>query len=98
MTLKLFPVITTLVSCLCVTVPSCMRNLLTCCFDHRRDGRTLAPGELDSGSSQWAHRQKELLSRRLYMKNFWYAAGEPTSPAHVSACRQHGMVSRMRRH
>ncbi len=42
----------------------------------RRDGRTLAPGELDSGSSQWAHRQKELLSRRLYLKHFWYAAGE----------------------
>ncbi len=41
----------------------------------------VAHWHLDSGSSQWAHRQKELLSRRLYMKNFWYAAGEPPSRA-----------------
>ena len=41
-----------------------------------RDGRRLAPGELDTGVNQWAHRQKELLSRRLYLKDFWYAAGE----------------------
>ena len=33
-----------------------------------------APAELDTGS-QWAHRQRELLSRRLYLKDFWYAAG-----------------------
>ncbi len=27
--------------------------------------------------TQWAHRQKELLNRRLYLKDFWYCAGAP---------------------
>ena len=43
-----------------------------------QEGRRLAPGELGSGVSQWAHRQSELLDRRLYMKDFWYAAGMAT--------------------
>ena len=48
--------------------------------ERRREGRRLAPGELDTGGSQWAHRQKELLSRRLYLKDFWYAAGGQKLP------------------
>ncbi len=28
-----------------------------------------------TSDTQWAHRQRELLNRRLYLKDFWYAAG-----------------------
>ena len=41
-----------------------------------REGKRLVPGEVEIGDSQWAHRQKELLNRRLYLKDFWYAAGK----------------------
>ena len=42
--------------------------------------------------TQWAHRQRELLNRRLYLKNFWYAAGECTAfhrSAEGSSCCLH---------
>jgi phenylpropionate dioxygenase-like ring-hydroxylating dioxygenase large terminal subunit len=44
--------------------------------ERRRERHTL-PGELadpSTSDTQWAHRQRELLNRRLYLKDFWYAA------------------------
>lgn len=44
--------------------------------ERRRERHTL-PGEVADPArtdTQWAHRQQELLNRRLYLKDFWYAA------------------------
>ena len=59
----------------------------------REGARRTLPGEgaRPGGSdSQWARRTKDLLSRRLYLKNTWYAAGELRPPS--TSARASGRV------
>jgi len=44
--------------------------------ERRKRRQGLRPGQLDMGTASLLHRQKELSSRRCYLQNFWYAAGE----------------------
>lgn len=45
-------------------------------LQERRAQVKLKPGQLETGTAEFLHRQKELSSRRCYLRNFWYAAGE----------------------
>ena len=40
---------------------------------------------MDPAQLQHARREKELLERKAYLKNFWYAAGEASQRVAVAA-------------
>ena len=48
----------------------------------RRERVGLRPGQLDPRTAEIGHRMQELAGRRMYLRNFWYAAGEqqPSTP------------------
>ncbi|CAK0786996.1 hypothetical protein CVIRNUC_010212 [Coccomyxa viridis] len=41
----------------------------------RRERVGLRPGQLDPRTAEIGHRMQELAGRRMYLRNFWYAAG-----------------------
>lgn len=41
----------------------------------KRAAEALRPGQLDTVTQALLNRQKELASRRCYLRNFWYAVG-----------------------
>ena len=50
-------------------------------LEERRKAKQLRPGQYDPDANPFGRREKELQERRSYLKNFWYAAGEPQEPA-----------------
>ena len=55
-------------------------NPLSGLADARRQ-KGLSPGQLDVDSSVFARRKTDLAQRKSFLRNFWYAAGEPTGSA-----------------
>lgn len=48
-------------------------------LQQRRRDRKLLPGQWDPDASPFSKREKELVDRKSYLKNFWYAAGKLAS-------------------
>lgn len=54
-------------------------------LEKRRAAQGLRPGQMDAVTQGLMNRQKELSSRRAYLRNFWYAAGK-RPPRQVIVC------------
>ena len=69
--------------------------LLSCILLHtgslaeRRERVGLRPGQLDPRTAEIGHRMQELAGRRMYLRNFWYAAGEQQQPSTPQLLRLH---------
>lgn len=55
-------------------------------LQEKRAKAGLLPGQLDTTTAEILHRQKELKSRRMYLQNFWYAAGASLRPPKPPNC------------